>query len=100
MLSLSNKLSNKFDTDQLFHYILNIQKMCHQNQPSGFFKVWPFFRCFDRDLRDLKQNNKFDSDQLFYYILNIQRMCLQTNQVVVPSKYGLSLDVLTEILEN
>ena len=50
--------------------------MCHQNQPSGFFKVWTFFRRFDRDLRELKQNNKFGTDQLFYYILNIQRMCL------------------------
>merc|ERR1712015_351600 len=38
---------------------------------SGFFKVWTFFRCFDRDLRELKQNNKFDTDQLLYYILNI-----------------------------
>ena len=51
--------------------------MCHQNQQSGFFKVWTFFRCFDRGLRELKQNNKFDTDQLFYYILNIQRMCYQ-----------------------
>ena len=34
--------------------------MCHQNQQSGFFKVWTFFRCFDRDLWELKQNNKFD----------------------------------------
>ena len=51
--------------------------MCHENQPSGFFKVWTFFRCFDRDLRELKQNNKFDTDQLFYYILNIQKMCHQ-----------------------
>ena len=42
--------------------------MCHQNQPSGFFKVWTFFRCFDRDLRELKQKNKFDADQLFHYI--------------------------------
>ena len=33
--------------------------MCHQNQPSGFFKVWTFFRCFDRDLRELKQTNFF-----------------------------------------
>ena len=73
--------------------------MCHQNQPSGFFKVWTFFRCFDRDLRELKQKNKLDTDQLFYYILNIQRMSLQTNQVV-PSKYGLSLVILTEILES
>ena len=32
--------------------------MCHQNQPSGFFKVCSFFRCFDRDLRELEQNNK------------------------------------------
>ena len=75
------------------------QKMCYQNQPTGFFKVWTFFRCFDRDLRELKQNNKFGTDQLFYYILNIQRMSLQTNQVV-PSKYGLSLVILTEILES
>ena len=62
------KQNKKFDTDQLFYYILNIQKMCHENQPSGFFKVWTFFRCFDRDLRELKQKNKFDTDQLFYYI--------------------------------
>ena len=55
-------------THQLFFYILNIQKMCHQNQSSGFFKVWTFFRCFDRDLRELKQNNKLDTDKLFYYI--------------------------------
>ena len=77
ILSLSNKLNNKFDTDQLFHYILNIQKMCYQNQPSGFFEAWTFFRCFDRGLRELKQNNKLDTDQLFYYILNIQKMCHQ-----------------------
>ena len=73
--------------------------MYFQNQANYFFKGWTFFRCFYRDLRELKQNNKFDTDQLFYYILNIQRMCLQTNQVV-PSKYGLSLDVLTQILES
>ena len=77
MLSLSNKLSNKFDTDQLFAYILNIQKMCHQHQPSSSFIVWTFFKCFDRDLRELKQNNKFDTNQLFHYILNIQKMCHQ-----------------------
>ena len=47
------------------------------NLPSGFFKLWTFFRCFDRDLRELKQNNKLDTDQLFYYILNIQKMCHQ-----------------------
>ena len=73
-------------------------KNVSSNQPSGFFKVWTFFRCFDRDLRELKQNNKFDTDQLFYYILNIQRMCLQTCQVI-SSKFGLSFHVLTEICE-
>ena len=99
MLSLSNKLSNKFDTDQLFDYILNIQKMCHQHQPSSSFIVWTFFKCFDRDLRELKQNNKFDTNQLFHYILNIQKCVIKTSQVV-SSKYGLSLDVLTEILES
>ena len=67
-------LSNKFETDQLFYYVLNILTCC-QNQPSCYFKVWTFFKCFDRDLRELKQNNKFDTDQLFYYILNIQKMC-------------------------
>ena len=51
--------------------------MCHQNQQSGFFKVWTFFRCFDRDVRELKQKYKFYTDQLFYYILNIQKMCHQ-----------------------
>ena len=56
---------------------MNIQKICYQNQPSGFFKVWTFFKCFDRDLRELKQKNKLDTDQLFYYILNIQKMCHQ-----------------------
>ena len=51
--------------------------MCHQNQQSGFFKVWTFFSYFDRDFRELKQNNKLDTDQLFYYILNIQKMYYQ-----------------------
>ena len=65
---------------QILHWpiiLLHIEhsKMCHENLPSGFFKVWTFFRCFDRDLRELKQKNKFDTDQLFYYILNIQKMC-------------------------
>ena len=32
------KQNYKFDTAQLFNYILNTQKMCHQSQPSGFFK--------------------------------------------------------------
>ena len=91
-------LSNKFETDQLFYYVLNILTCC-QNQPSCYFKVWTFFKCFDRDLRELKQNNKFDTDQLFDYILNIQKCVIKTSQVV-PSKYGLSLDVLTEIFES
>ena len=47
--------------------------MCYQNQPSGFFKVWTFFRCFDRGLREFKQNNTLDTDKLFYYILNIKK---------------------------
>ena len=45
------------------------KKMCHQNQPSGFFDVWTFYRCFDTDLRDLKQKNKFDTDQLPYFLI-------------------------------
>ena len=88
------KQNKKLDTDQLFYYILNIQKMCHENQPSGFFKVWTFFRCFDRDHRELKQNNKFDTDQLFYYILNIQKMSLQTNQVVLCVELKWVVDAL------
>ena len=62
------KQKNKFDSDQLFYYILNIQKMYYQNQANYFFTGWSFFRCFDRDVRELKQNNKLDTDKLFYYI--------------------------------
>ena len=51
------KQTNKFDTDQLFYYILNNQKMWHQRQPSGLVKVWTLNSCFDSDLRELKQTN-------------------------------------------
>ena len=50
------KQKNRFDTDQLFHYILNIQNICHQNKASGTFKVWnltvsrvPLFGCLYSD---------------------------------------------------
>ena len=89
MLSLSIKLSNKFDTDQLFAYILNIQKMCHQHQPSSSFIVWTFFKCFDRDLRELKQNNKFDTNQLFHYTRNPASRASERVRLVAirPSSY-------------
>ena len=54
--------------------------MYYQNQANYFFKGWSFFRCFDRDVRELKQKYKFDTDQLFYNILNIQKMCYQNQQ--------------------
>ena len=76
------KQTNKFDTDQLFYYILNTRKMWHQSQPSVAIKVWTFISCFDRDLLELKQNNKFDTDQLFYYILNTRKIWHQSQPSV------------------
>ena len=55
------------DTDQLFHYLLNIQKMCYQNKASVFFKMWTFFRCFD-------------TYQLFYSLMKSLKMCLQNKR--------------------
>ena len=106
------KQTNKFDTDQPFYHILNLQKMCNQSQPSGLIKVWTFISCFDRDLWEMKQTNKFDTDQLFYYILNTRKMWHQSQPSVAIKvwtfiscfdrilKYGLSLDDLAEIFEN
>ena len=84
------KCKNKFHIEH--------SENCHQSQPSNFFKVWTFFRCFDRDLWKMRQNNKFDTAQLFNYILNTQKMCHQSQ----PSsliKVWTFFDVLADILE-
>ena len=84
------KCKNKFHIEH--------SENCHQSQPSNFFKVWTFFRCFDRDLWKMRQNNKFDTAQLFNYILNTQKMFHQSQ----PSgffKVWTFFDVLADILE-
>ena len=67
------------DYDFPIHSWHSYKQKCgrHNLSQSGFFKVLTFFRCYDRDLWELKHDNKFDTDHLFYYILNIQKMCHQ-----------------------
>ena len=83
------KCKNKFHIEH--------SENCHQSQPSNFFKVWTFFRCFDRDLWKMRQNNKFDTAQLFNYILNTQKMFHQ-DQPSVFSKYGPNKGLISVII--
>ena len=79
------KQNNKFDTAQLFYYILNTQKMFHQSQPSGFFKVWTFFDVLADILERWSRITNLTLPNCFITYWTLKKCFIQTNQVFFQS---------------
>ena len=84
------KQNYKFDTTQLFHYILNTQKMCHQSQPSSLIKVWTFFDVLADILERWSKITNLTLTNCFITYWTFKNCVIKANQVI-SSKYGLFL---------
>ena len=76
------KQTNKFDTDQLFYYILNTWKMWHQSQPSVAIKEWTFISCFDRILKNWSRLTNLTLTNHFITYWTSKNCVIRASQVV------------------